>query len=300
MADGIKIRALTITTSVRAADVLVLDRLNTITNEDITYQISVKDFASGILINSDLNTLENLYDVVLNDLQVGDYLYYDGNYWINKQPETDGGGGGEFTGDALIFGPSTEPVNFKVIVGDKTEANRFDGVDDSTKAFYIDGTEAPVMLLAPGKKYRFDQSDSSNTGFTFAIYQGGPTHTDFTSSSPYNNPDLNDVTYVGTPGQAGAFTEIFITQKYEDGAFGNPVMMVETPQTLFYNCLAAEGEDFMGNVIKNVGRLEEPAFQDVDGGDGIFPLPLASEKITALEAKVEELQQHLSRLIEIE
>ena len=34
-------------------------------------------------------------------------------------------------------------------------------------AFYVDGGETPVLIILPGAKYRFDVSDSTNTGHAF-------------------------------------------------------------------------------------------------------------------------------------
>ena len=296
MADGIKIRALNVTTTVKKADVLIIDKLNTITNENITYQINVNDFAEDLFINNDLNTLDNLFDVVINNPQEGDYLYYDGNDWVNKQPENSSGG--DFTGDAVVFNSSTEPVVFKVTVGDKTEAHRFKEANiNSLKSFYVNGVEAPSMILAAGRRYRFDQSDSSNTNYNLRFYSG-PSHKSLTGSTPYNNPDLNDVTVFGTPGQEGAYTELHITQKIENDFLGNPYVMAETIERLFYNCLNSDGEDFMGNIINNVGRTEPDNFSS--GGSPILPPLTVAEKITNLENKIEELEEHISRLIEIE
>ena len=296
MADGIKIRALNVTTTVKKADVLIIDKLNTITNENITYQINVNDFTEGLFINNDLNTLDNLYGVNINNPQQGDYLYYDGNVWINKQPEESTGG--DFTGDAVVFNSSTEPVVFKVTVDNKTDAHRFKQANaTSLKSFYINGVEAPSMILAPGRRYRFDQSDSSNTNYNLRFYSG-PSHNSLTGSTPYNNPDLNDVTVFGTPGQQGAYTELHITQKIENDFLGNPYVMAETIERLFYNCLNSDGEDFMGNIINNVGRTEPDNFSS--GGSPILPPLTVAEKITNLENKIEELEEHISRLIEIE
>ena len=193
MADGIKIRALNVTTTVKKADVLIVDKLNTITNENITYQINVNDFTNSLFTDNEVNTLGNLADVTLVNPQMGDYLYYDGVTWTNKKPDGSSGGG-EFTGDAVIFESSTEPVIFKVTVSNKTDAHRFKEANpNSLWAFFIDGIEAPSMILAPGRTYRFDQSDSSNTNYNLRFYSG-PSNKSLAGSTPYNNPDLNDVT----------------------------------------------------------------------------------------------------------
>ena len=293
MADGIKIRALNLTTTVRRSDVLIVDKLNTITNENITYQISVDDFSKSVISNPD-NTLGNLNDVALFNVQQGDYLVYDGNTWVNITPEesTDG----EFVGDSILFNTDTEPVIFKVTVGTRTSGNRFVNDTSSTKAFYIgegDGIrEAPSMMLAPGRKYRFDQSHVSNMGYRLNIYTT-PSNEGFINA-PYNNDQLNDVTTVGTPGQIGAYTELFITQKYESDVFQGVTLVAETRQKLFYNCEGSSGENFMGNSILNIGHIEETDFE--------FESPVGpfQKYVIDLNEKVNSLEAHLSRLIEIE
>ena len=290
MADGIKIRALNVTTTVKQSDVLIVDKLNSITNENITYQISVDNFAKGVLANPE-NNLENLPDVIINNPQQGDVLTYDGNYWVNLTPTN----AGEFKGDCIVFNSSQAPVVFKVTVGDRTEANRFYGDTTSVKSYYIDGVEAPPMVLAPGRKYIFDQSDESNAGYDLRFYTT-PTNTGFISS-PYSNDIINDVTINGVAGQPGSYTELFITQKYELDLLNNSVLIGETAEKLFYNVYGASPEDLMGNSILNIGRIEEGNF-DIDGGGGI--LPVVQQQITELQLRVQELQEHLSRLIEIE
>ena len=52
--------------------------------------------------------------------------------------------------------------------------------------------------------------------------------------------------------------------------------MAETIERLFYNCLAAEGEDFMGNIVNNVGRTEPDNFGS-GGGPILPPLTVASK-----------------------
>ena len=74
----------------------------------------------------------------------------------------------------------------------------------SGNKYYIDSSQQATVTLIEGATYRFDQSDSSNSGhpLRFSTTSDG-THgggTEFTSG----------VTTVGTPGSSGAYTEITV------------------------------------------------------------------------------------------
>ena len=71
--------------------------------------------------------------------------------------------------------------------------------------FYLNGVKQPTVSLAPGGKYTFDQSHSSNAShpLRFSLTAGG---THYGSGSVYSN----GVSYVGTRGQTGAATIIQI------------------------------------------------------------------------------------------
>ena len=76
--------------------------------------------------------------------------------------------------------------------------------DVSGNKYYIDSSQQATVTLIEGATYRFDQSDSSNSGhpLRFSTTSDG-THgggTEFTSG----------VTTVGTPGSSGAYTEITV------------------------------------------------------------------------------------------
>lgn len=64
-------------------------------------------------------------------------------------------------------------------------------------AFYIDGVLQDSLTLSAGSVYRFDQSDATNSGHPLKIYDDANKTTLIT----------NRVTYSGTPGVAGAFTQ---------------------------------------------------------------------------------------------
>jgi hypothetical protein len=86
--------------------------------------------------------------------------------------------------------------------------------------FYIDGSRAATLSLSEGSTYKFDQSDSSNSGhpLRFSTTSNG-THG---SGSEYTT----GVTTNGTPGSSGAYTQIEV-------ASGAP--------TLYYYCTNHSG-----------------------------------------------------------
>ena len=50
-----------------------------------------------------------------------------------------------------------------------TVATGHNAFSAGTNKFYINGTVSPLLELQEGNTYIFDQSDSSNTGFTLAL-----------------------------------------------------------------------------------------------------------------------------------
>lgn len=106
--------------------------------------------------------------------------------------------------------------------------------------FYVSGSPdaSPTLRLQPGITYRFDQSDSSNSGhpFKFSTTADG-THN---SGSEYTT----GVTVVGIPGSAGAYVEIEVT--------------VSTP-TLYYYCDVHSG---MGGLAETDAKLYNVTSQE--------------------------------------
>jgi len=116
--------------------------------------------------------------------------------------------------------PTQETYVVKVVA--KTAAHKEQG-NGSTDGYTIGGIEAPHLELIPGNTYRFDQSDSSNSGHPIAFYKkrdkaGGAYTTGVTSS--------------GTLGNTGAYTQITISD--------------DTPGYLHYQC---QNHAYMGGSI---------------------------------------------------
>ena len=71
--------------------------------------------------------------------------------------------------------------------------------------------KTPNFTLYPGVTYRFYQEDTTNTGhpIRFSTTQHG-THNSGTELTDINGDSTADITYVGTPGSSGAYTQLVI------------------------------------------------------------------------------------------
>ena len=120
-----------------------------------------------------------------------------------------------------IYTGSTKTLT--VTVASKTAAHRYNGTG-SSNGYKIDGYEAPFITLTPGRTYRFDQADSTNSGHPLRFYLEADKTTAYTTG----------VTTNGTAGTSGAYTEIAVTDT--------------TPIVLHYQC-SAHGH--MGNSVSS-------------------------------------------------
>lgn len=111
-------------------------------------------------------------------------------------------------GDFHLY-QSTETLTVTVDTKDATHPEYQNG---STSGFKINGTFAPFLHMVPGMTYKFDQSHASNASHPIAFYYDKNKTTSFTTG----------VANVGTPGSAGAYTQIVVTDA--------------TPSTLYYQC----------------------------------------------------------------
>jgi len=100
-----------------------------------------------------------------------------------------------------------------VTVATSTTDHPYHGTGSSNK-YKINGVFSPYLHLIPKNTYRFDQSDSSNSGHPLRFYLDANKNTAFTSG----------VTQNGTPGSAGAYTQIVVSDT--------------TPSVLHYQCSA--------------------------------------------------------------
>jgi len=129
-------------------------------------------------------------------------------------------------------GTSSNPIVLKVTVAAKTSGNVYNG-QGSSNAYFINGIEAPSFFIEGNESasyeyyYKFDQSDASNGN-------GGGHPLRFYLDAAKTQIFSTNVTTNGTPGQAGAYTQIKVG--------------TSTPHVLYYQC---SSHAFMGNKLIN-------------------------------------------------
>lgn len=106
---------------------------------------------------------------------------------------------------------TVQVTSFPTTVGAKTGVHPEYG-NGSANGYILNGAQGPTINVTEGKTYRFDQSDSSNFGHPLKFY---------TTADKALPMDIG-VTYNGTPGQTGAYTQIVISNA--------------TPGTFYYQC----------------------------------------------------------------
>ena len=145
-----------------------------------------------------------------SDLAEGEFAVntYDGKMFMRDGSNNIVTVGSHYTTD---FEPSTK--TFYVTVASSTSAHVHHGSGSSNK-YKINGAFSPFLRLIPGITYRFDQSDSSNSGHPFRFYLDENKNTSYTTG----------VTTNGTAGSSGAYTEIVVSHS--------------TPSILHYQCSA--------------------------------------------------------------
>ena len=145
-----------------------------------------------------------------SDLSEGEFAVntYDGKMFMRDGSNNIVTVGSHYTTD---FEPSTK--TFYVTVATSAAGHVHHGSGSSNK-YKINGVFSPFLKLIPGITYRFDQSDSSNSGHPFRFYLDENKSTAYTTG----------VTTNGTAGSSGAYTQIVVSHS--------------TPSILHYQCSA--------------------------------------------------------------
>ena len=132
-----------------------------------------------------------------------------------------------------IHGSSSEPQIITVKVGNKTSNHPYPaGGSSSSSAYFLNGLESPALRFSgadSGGKYyyKFDISDSSNSGHPLRFYLDAAKSTAYTTG----------VTTSGSGGSTGDYIQIAVD--------------ANTPNILYYQC---SSHGYMGNHAVTVGN----------------------------------------------
>ena len=141
--------------------------------------------------------------------------------------------------DHISASSSQSVVTIAVTVASKTTAHRYHSTGSSS-GYVMNGVEGPLLTLTPGRTYKFDQSDGTNSGHPLRFYYEAAKTTAFTTN----------VTTNGTPGNSGAYTQIVVGDA--------------TPSMLHYQCSA---HAHMGNAAR-IGTRNFTGFTTDDLTEG--------------------------------
>ena len=81
--------------------------------------------------------------------------------------------------DTLVGSASTTVVEFAVTVSAKSD-HRYSG--GSSSGYYLDGIESPFLTFTPGRTYRFNQTDNTNTNHRIRFYLEADKTTEYTEN----------------------------------------------------------------------------------------------------------------------
>ena len=158
------------------------------------------------------------YEDVTNIDSVGIITARNGIKVTSGNIDITSGGIGGYNQLSATFGTT---VTYIVKVIAKTAAHRYNGTG-SSNGYTVDGVESPYITLTPGRTYKFDQADNSNSSHPIKFYLNAD------KTGLYEG----GVTVVGTAGNAGAYTQIVVNDY--------------TPTVLHYQCV---NHGYMGNAV---------------------------------------------------
>ncbi len=196
---------------------------------DINGQSSVTATVSDEMLISDVSGSNAIKKITLNDLP------------ISSATQT--------ALDNITAGTTAIRTDIAVTVADNGSG--------SQNEYFLEGSQDQVINVTTGFKYRFDQSDNSNTGHPLRF----STTKDGSHSSGSEFTD--NVTTNGTPGSAGAYTQIEVK--------------ADTPERLYIYCTSHSG---MGGD----SQLTAGGFS-VDGGTVRGDTDFSDQEVTKFVAK---------------
>ena len=141
-----------------------------------------------------------------------------------------------------IYGSSSAPQIITVKVGNKTSNHPYPaGGSSSSSAYFLNGLESPAIRFSgadSGGKYyyKFDISDSSNSGHPLRFYLDAAKSTAYTTG----------VTTSGSGGSTGDYIQIAVDS--------------ETPNILYYQC---SSHGYMGNHAVTVSNKVNSNFSTI-------------------------------------
>ena len=196
---------------------------------DINGQSSVTATVSDEMLISDVSGSNAIKKITLNDLP------------ISSATQT--------ALDNITAGTTAIRTDIAVTVADNGSG--------SQNEYFLEGSQDQVINVTTGFKYRFDQSDNSNTGHPLRF----STTKDGSHSSGSEFTD--NVTTNGTPGSAGSYTQIEVK--------------ADTPERLYIYCTSHSG---MGGDT----QLTAGGFS-VDGGTVRGDTDFSDKEVTKFVAK---------------
>ena len=177
------------------------DRVNALLQAGTNMSLTYDDAANTLTIASSGKTQEEIEDIV------GGQLVTNGSHTNATATYDDAGDGAIDIAVEQQLNNTTAPYYHKVTVT---------VVSDGGNKYALDGGTQAIAKLTPSVVYRFDQSDSSNSShpLQFGTAANGSELSGGVGYTIYNK--------VGTPGSAGAYTEIALEQ--------------DAPGLLYYFC----------------------------------------------------------------
>jgi len=240
--------------------------------EDTTVKEEVEN--SDVDVQSEIRKLKNILNRVLaqgpgsgevNLLKLDDvdedtakvdgkFLKYDGSSGKFIGADASGGAGigtngsvntigiitaAQFSGYSHLIAPHASTITITVKVATKIDGeHRYYG-QGSSLGYNLNDVQSPFLTLTPGRTYRFDQSDSSNSNHPLRFYYDAGKTDAYTTN----------ITTNGTAGSSGAYTEIEVTDT--------------TPTVLHYQCT---NHGYMGNAVQvNSNVIDSPSGGTVRG-----------------------------------